>query len=510
MTSSLAVEMQDIVIRFPGTLANDHVNFSLKKGEIHALLGENGAGKSTLMNALAGLVQPTSGQIKIDGSAQPLRSPRDAIEAGIGMVHQHFMLVQTQTVTENILLGLSRPRFFLNLQKQNRIIATLAERYGLAIDPEAYIWQLSVGEQQRVEILKMLYRGAKILIMDEPTAVLAPKEIDELMQTLKAMTAEGKSIVFISHKLHEVTSIADRVTVLRKGRVTAEGESMEGLTTKDLARLMVGRDVLFGVEKEPQPVGPTVLSVESVSALNNKEVQALKEVSFKLRSGEILGIAGVSGNGQSELAEVITGLRACTGDIYVNGELVSNQPPRVAIENGVAHVPEDRNHVGSSPNLSITENTIMKDYRQTPIGNGWQIDFIAATKRAIGLKNQYDILAPNVETAARKLSGGNLQKVILAREISTAPKLMVAVQPTRGLDVGAIESIQKLLLEQRASGTAILLISEELEELFALSDRIGVMYDGHLMGVLDREDADLETIGRMMTGGKQGKNMNDE
>lgn len=502
--SPLAVEMQDIVIRFPGTLANDQVNFSLKKGEIHALLGENGAGKSTLMNALAGLVQPTSGQIKIDGEPQILRSPRDAIAAGIGMVHQHFMLVQTQTVTENILLGLSRPRFFLNLQKQNRVIATLAERYGLAIDPEAYIWQLSVGEQQRVEILKTLYRGAKILIMDEPTAVLAPNEIDELMQTLKAMTAEGKSIVFISHKLHEVTSIADRVTVLRKGRVTAEGESMAGLSTKDLARLMVGRDVLFGVEKEPQPVGPTVLSVQNVSAFNNKEVQALKAVSFELRSGEILGIAGVSGNGQSELAEVITGLRPCTGEISVNGELVSNRPPRVAIEHGVAHVPEDRNHVGSSPNLSITENTIMKDYRQTPIGNGWQIDFVEATKRAIGLKERYDILAPNVETAARKLSGGNLQKVILAREISTAPKLMVAVQPTRGLDVGAIESIQKLLLEQRSSGTAILLISEELEELFALSDRIGVMYDGYLMGVLDRDEADLETVGRMMTGEKKG------
>ncbi|MEM7797641.1 MAG: ABC transporter ATP-binding protein [Chloroflexota bacterium] len=500
----LAVEMQDIVIRFPGVLANDNVNFTLKRGEIHALLGENGAGKSTLMNALSGLIRPTSGMIKINGKAASFRSPKDAIKAGVGMVHQHFMLVPTQTVTENILLGLDSPRFFLNLPKQNREIIQLAEKYGLNVDPEAKIWQLSVGEQQRVEILKMLYRGAEILIMDEPTAVLAPKEIDDLMQTMRSMTASGKSIIFISHKLNEVEVIADRVTVLRKGRVTAEGESMSGLNRRDLAQLMVGRDVVFGVKREPNPLGEVVLAVQDLSATNNKGVTALKNISFDVASGEILGIAGVSGNGQSELAEVITGLRPCEGEIKLNGSEIGNQPPIVAIRQGVAHIPEDRNHVGSSPNLSITENTIMKDFHQAPIGQGWQIDFGRATSRAKTLKTDYDIAAPSVQTEARKLSGGNLQKVILAREISITPRMMVAVQPTRGLDVGAIESIQTLLLEQRKAGTAILLISEELDELLTLSDRIAVMYDGEIMGILENDlgsgGADIETIGLLMSG----------
>lgn len=499
------VEMQDIVIRFPGVLANDRVNLTLQKGEIHALLGENGAGKSTLMNVLSGLYLPTSGTIKINGEPVRFTSPKDAIECGIGMVHQHFMLVPTQTVTENILLGLDEPRFFMRLADYDKKILELQEQYGLRVDPKAKIWQLSVGEQQRVEILKTLYRGANILIMDEPTAVLAPQEIDELMETMRSMTARGKSIIFISHKLQEVTAVADRVTVLRKGKVTAEGIPAKGLTRDRLAQLMVGREVIFRVEKKPQTPGPVVLSMKNVRCANNKGVPALRGVSLEVRAGEILGIAGVAGNGQSELAEVITGLRPCTGVITVNDEDIANEPPIAAISRGVAHVPEDRTRVGSAPNMTITENTIMKTYRKDPVSNGWSINFTTARDIARGLKKRYDILAPTVQTLARKLSGGNLQKVILAREITTQPRLMVAVQPTRGLDVGAIESIQELLLKQREEGTAVLLVSEELEELLALSDRIAVIYDGEIMGIVPAEDASVDEIGLMMTGHKQEK-----
>lgn len=498
--SDYAVEMTDIVIRFPGVLANDHVNFTLKPGEIHALLGENGAGKSTLMNALAGLYRPTSGTIKVKGELVQFYSPKDAINKGIGMVHQHFMLVPTQTVTENILLGLSEPRFRLNLKEYDQKILALQEQFGLRVDPKAKIWQLSVGEQQRVEILKTLYRGANILIMDEPTAVLAPKEIEDLKKTLRSMAEQGKAIIFISHKLHEVTAIADQVTVLRKGRVTAAGLPMTGMTRAELAQLMVGRRVIFAVEKKPQNPGPVVLKLDNVTAENDKGLPALKGVSLEVHAGEVLGIAGVSGNGQSELAEVITGLRVCRGRVTVNGEEVSNHPPITAIHQGVAHIPEDRNRVGTAPNLSITENSIMKNYRQEPIGNGWSINFTNARTYARGLKDKYDILAPGVRTLARKLSGGNLQKVILAREISAQPRLIVAVQPTRGLDVGAIEGIQNLLLEQRDSGTAILLISEELEELMALSDRISVMYSGQIMGTVPANQSFFDEIGLMMTG----------
>ena len=495
-----AVEMKDIVIRFPGVLANDHVNLTLQQGEIHALLGENGAGKSTLMNVLAGLYKQTSGSIKVFGEPVNFNSPKDAIAKGIGMVHQHFMLVPTQTVTENILLGLNEPRFFMNLADYDKKIVALQDQFGLRVDPTAKVWQLSVGEQQRVEILKTLYRGARILILDEPTAVLAPQEIDEFMKTMRSMVDQGKSIIFISHKLHEVTAVADRVTVLRKGKVTSEGHSMEGLTKRDLAQLMVGRGVIFAVEKKPQAPGDVVLSVENVSAENDKGVPALRQLSLDVRAGEILGIAAIAGNGQSELAEVITGLRPCTGSVKINGQEVANKPPIDAIKQGMAHVPEDRTGVGSAPNMTITENTIMKNYREDPIGNGWSINFTTARQRARKLKDEYAILAPSVRTMARKLSGGNLQKVILAREISLQPQLMVAVQPTRGLDVGAIESIQTLLLEQREQGTAVLLISEEMEELLALSDRIAVISEGKIMGIVNADEADINEIGLMMTG----------
>ena len=452
------------------------------------------------MNALAGLYKPASGIMEINGQKVSFNSPKDAIDEGIGMVHQHFMLVPTQTVTENILLGLDEPRFLMNLKAYDQKVADLAEQYGLFVDPTAKIWQLSVGEQQRVEILKTLYRGAEILIMDEPTAVLAPLEIEELMGTLRAMTELGKSIIFISHKLQEVAEIADRVTVLRKGVVTAEGHSMAGMTPKSLAQLMVGREVVFRVKKEAREVGEVVLQISNVSAENNKGLPALKSISLQVRSGEILGVAGVSGNGQSELAEVVTGLRTCTGNIQINGKEVANHPPITAIRQGVAHVPEDRTHVGSAPNLTITENSIMKNYHSAPIGSRWSINFTHAHERAVGLKDKYDILAPSVATLARKLSGGNLQKVILAREISIEPRLMVAVQPTRGLDVGAIEAIQTLILEQRMAGTAVLLISEELEELLALSDRIAVIHDGEIMGIVPAENANVNEIGLMMIG----------
>lgn len=495
-----AVEMKDIVIEFPGVLANDHVNFTLKNGEIHALLGENGAGKSTLMNALAGLYKPVSGTIQVKGELVNFNSPRDAIDKGIGMVHQHFMLVPTQTVTENILLGLREPRFVMPLKKFDQEILALEEKYGLFVEPEAKIWQLSVGEQQRVEILKTLYRGADILIMDEPTAVLSPREIDELMSTMRAMTEQGKSIIFITHKLGEVVDIADRVTVLRKGKVTAEGESMQGVTKRDLAQRMVGREVVFTVERTEREVGDIVLELENVSALNNRGLPALKGVSLQVYSGEILGIAGVGGNGQSELAEVITGLRECTGKITIQNEEISNKPPIKAINQGVSHIPEDRTAVGTAPSLSLTDNTIMKGYREKPIGDGWRINFQVADEHASVLKDKYNIMAPSIHTPAGKLSGGNLQKLILAREINSEPRFMVAMQPTRGLDVGAIEDIWALLLEQRQRGSAILLISEELDEILSLSDRIAVISEGQIMGVVNREDAHIDEIGMMMTG----------
>jgi len=495
-----AVEMQDIVLRFPGVLANDHVNFSLRRGGIHALLGENGAGKSTLMNVLSGLYRPESGSIKVFGEPVDFHSPRDAIASGIGMVHQHFMLVPTLSVTENILMGLDEPKFFMKLSKYDKKILALQEKFGLKVDPTAKIWQLSVGEQQRVEILKALYRGADILILDEPTAVLAPTEIDELIMTMNSLVAEGKSIIFISHKLNEVRSVADRLTVLRKGKVTAEGISLEGLSRGQLAELMVGRKVIFSVEKHHQKPGGVVLEVKDLSGINDRGLSAFKHISFQIHEGEIFGIAGVAGNGQSELVEAITGLRPCTGSILINGTEVINKSPRASMDCGLAHIPEDRTGVGSAPNLSVTNNLIMKNYNQDPISDGWRINYTAASEHAEILKDHYDIQAPNVSTQARKLSGGNLQKLILAREISSNPKLIVAMQPTRGLDVGAIEGIQKLLLEQRANGAAILLLSEELEELFELSDRIAVINEGELVGQLDADQADLNTVGMMMTG----------
>lgn len=505
---SNVVEMRGITKRFPGVLANDSVDFTLRSGEIHALLGENGAGKSTLVNVLTGLYRPEEGVIRIHGAPVEFRSPKDAIESGIGMVHQHFMLVPTQTVTENILLGLDEPRFRLNLNHYHQVIADLGSRYGLHVDPSAKIWQLSVGEQQRVEILKMLYRGVNVLIMDEPTAVLAPQEIKELFKTLRSMVSEGKSIIFISHKLDEVLAIADRVTVLRKGKVSSADVETRNTSKKDLAELMVGREVLFQLDKESQKPGEVILEIKSVEALNDKGLPALRGVSMNIRAGEIVGLAGVAGNGQRELAEVITGLRQPTAgyvrvydDVLVGEgcqESSGAKMIRTVIDAGVSHIPEDRTHVGSAPNLSVTDNAIMKGYRHAPIAKGWSIDSTTAKSYAQSLKEAYDIMVPTVDTQARLLSGGNLQRLILAREISSQPKIMIAMQPTRGLDVGAIEGVQRLLLEQRSNGAAILLVSEELDELISLSDRIYVIYEGEIMG--ETQEDNTELIGLMMTG----------
>jgi len=505
-TGQPVVEMQAITKRFPGVLANDHVDFELLAGEIHALLGENGAGKSTLMNVLAGLYKPDAGIIKINGEIVSFSSPRDAINAGIGMVHQHFMLVPSQTVTENVLLGLDEPRFLMRLHEYDDKIAKLGKKFGLEVDPRAKIWQLSVGEQQRVELLKMLYRGAQVLVMDEPTAVLAPTEIDDLFKVLRSMTEQGKSIIFISHKLNEVTQIADRISVLRRGKATASGASAKGLSTQDLARLMVGRDVVFRIEKKPGQPGDVVLGVDDVHADNDKGLPALRGLSLNVRTGEIVGVAGVAGNGQRELAQVISGLRKCTkGKVRLTGETVSNHSTLYGIQRGMAYVPEDRTHVGSSPNLSVTDNVIMKKYREAPISHSGLLDMGEATRFAEELKEAYDIIVPTVETPVRLLSGGNLQRVILAREISGEPAFMVAMQPTRGLDVGAIEGVHRLLLAQREAGSGILLVSEELEELFSLSDRIYVIYEGRIMGEVqidgeEPSDEMVETIGLMMTG----------
>jgi general nucleoside transport system ATP-binding protein len=499
--SELAIHATGIVKRFPGVLANDRVDFDLRPGEVHALLGENGAGKSTLMNILAGLYTPDEGEIRLDGQPVSFRSPRDAIAAGIGMVHQHFALVPSQSVTENVLLGLDRPRFRLDLHRFDDEVRQIAQSVGLQVDPRARIWQLSVGEQQRVETLKLLHRGARILIMDEPTAVLAPHEIEELFATLRAMTAAGRSVVFISHKLAEVLAIADRITVMRRGRVTAAGIPAAGATMADLARLMVGRTVLDRVHRTEREPGEVVLEVRDVEADNDRRVPALRGASLQVRSGEIVGLAAVAGNGQAELAEVITGLRPCRGSVRVSGDEIANRSPAHAIRRRVGHVPEDRTAVGSAPNLSLVENAMMKRYRDRPIARGLFIDGLAARALAERLKDGYQIAAPSIDSEARLLSGGNLQRLILARELETGPKLLVAVQPTRGLDVGAIERVHQLLLDLRAAGAGILLISEELDELFALADRIDVMYEGRITGSLAPDPDLVHEIGLRMTGG---------
>jgi simple sugar transport system ATP-binding protein len=492
--------MQGITKRFPGVLANDRVDFAVREGKIHALLGENGAGKSTLMNMLNGLYRPDEGQILIKGNPVWFNSPRDAINHGIGMVHQHFELVPTQTVTENLILGHRRPRFYINYKKFEVQVEALSRKYGLAVDPRAKIWQLSVGEQQRVEILKMLYQGAEIFIMDEPTAVLTPQEVIELFDTLRTMANSGHAIVFISHKLDEVESIADRVTVLRRGRVAATVAGKDA-GKAELARMMVGREVLFRIDKEPARPKEDVLLVDDLSCENDRGLPALRNLSLTLRAGEVLGIAGVAGNGQTELAQVVTGLRQATGGrVVVQGQDVTNQAPTSTIDRGLAYIPADRTGVGSSPNLDLADNLILKAYRQPPIGKGWRIDLPLARAEAERLVEQFDVKTPDVDTPARLLSGGNLQKLILARELSRQPKVIIAVYPVRGLDVGAIEAVHQMLINERDRGAGILLVSEDLDELLSLSDRIVAIYEGQIMGEVPPDEERIDEIGLMMAG----------
>jgi len=492
--------MRGITKRFPGVIANDNVSFSVAPGEIHALLGENGAGKSTLMSILAGLYKANEGEIAINGRAVEFNTPRDAIAAGVGMVHQHFMLVPVQTVAENIFLGMRDLPFLLNYRQMAQEVKRIGAEHQMPIDPNARIWQLSVGEQQRVEIIKMLSRGAQVLILDEPTAVLTPQETEGFFRTLRSMAAAGKTIIFISHKLDEVLAIADRVTVLRGGKLVATVPTA-GMTKPQLASLMVGREVLFRLEKPPHTPGAVRLALREVSALDNKGLRALHNISLQVRSGEIVGVAGVAGNGQSELAEIIAGLRPlASGVIEVDALPLTADAPIHAIEAGIAYVPEDRNKTGSAPNLSVSDNLAVKSYRKPPLSGAIFLKRKAMRETAQESVRTFSILTPSVDQPVRKLSGGNLQKVILAREIGSQPRVLVASYPTRGLDIGATEAVRKILLAERNAGAAILLISEELDEIFGISDTIIVLYEGEIMGVLPAQNADRQQVGLMMAG----------
>ncbi len=498
-----AVEMRGITKRFPGVIANQDVDLKVEKGHVHALLGENGAGKSTLMNVLSGLYQQDQGRILLNGEPVAIQSPRDAIDLGIGMVHQHFMLVESLTVAENVILGLFPTGLVIDENKIESQIRDLSERYQLNVDPSAYIWQLSVGEQQRVEILKLLYRGADILIMDEPTAVLTPQEADKLMKILHQMAREGKTIIFITHKLNEVMGYADRVSVLRKGK-KVDTVAIDETSKDQLARLMVGREVLFRFEKSDNDPGDVVIQAENLTAVNDKGLPALKGISFEVRSGEVVGIAGVAGNGQRELAEVVTCLRPLKkGKVLVNDQEVTNCTSRQAINAGLSHIPGDRLGRGLAGNLPVSDNLVMKMYRKPPLASGPMVNYRRVDGYSTDLVSSFDIITPSIKTMARSLSGGNQQKVVLAREIDASSGALVAVNPTRGLDIGATEAVRKELLDQRDQGAAILLISGDLDELLQITDRILVIYEGEFMGEVSTDEADIDQIGLMMAGERQ-------
>ena len=496
----VAVALRGITKRFPGVLANDEVDLELLEGEIHTLLGENGAGKSTLMNVLTGIYRPDAGTISIAGEPVQLKTPREAIGRGIGMVHQSFKLVQTHTVAENIILGLGRGLAPLALAEAERKVAELSERYGLKVDPKAFVWQLSIGEQQRVEILKSLYRGARILLLDEPTAVLTPQEADELFVTLRSMREKGHSIVFISHKLDEVMAISDRVTVLRGGRNVGTVR-VDETGPRQLSNLMVGREVRFERFPKGEASGGTVLEVEGVHALNSRGLPALRDVGFRVAAGEILGFAGVAGNGQQELAQVITGLlEPQVGSVRIVGKSMHGAGSRGFIDAGVSYVPADRHGEATVGDMSLAANTVLRRYREERFAKGPFLDLGAAVDYAKGLIDEFSISTPGHETPVRSLSGGNLQKVILAREMTTEHRLLVVMSATRGLDVGATEFVRRTLDEHRRRGVAIVLISEDLEELLSLSDRIAVLFHGEIMGTVDADEADVESLGLMMAG----------
>jgi len=499
------LEMRTITKRFPGVLANDRVDFDVRAGEVHALLGENGAGKTTLMKVLYGMYHASEGQIFLNDQQVTIQSPTDAISKGIGMIHQHFMLVESLTVAENVALGLSSSREPLtDLDKVSERILELANIYGLDIDPSVYVWQLSVGQQQRVEIIKALYRGAALLILDEPTAVLTPQEVDEFFSIIRDMAKDGHALIFISHKLHEVIDISDRVTVLRDGKKVGTYQTADS-TKADLARWMVGRDVDFRPAIDKVELGEIRLKVDKISCRSDRGTPGLRDVDLELRSGEILGIAGVSGNGQRELAEVITGLRETTGGrIELDGEDISALPPSLRTDRALSYIPEERMRDGMIKEFTVAENLILREHHKQPFSKFGLLNLKAIEIHGEELITNYQIKTPSQETLAKSLSGGNIQKVVVARELSREPRVIIAAQPTRGLDVGAMEYVRERLLEERKSGTAILLISEDLDEIFALADRIAVIYEGQIMGVVQRDDATPEKLGLLMAGVKEG------
>ncbi len=498
------VQMKGIVKRFPGVLANNQVDFDLYPGEIHTLLGENGAGKTTLMSILYGLYHPDEGTIYVKGQPVHFASAQDAIESGLEMVHQHFQLVKPFTVAENIILGQpsSRGPLLENKKKVRQRILEISDQFGLNVDPDAQIWQLSVGEQQRVEILKTLYRGADVLILDEPTAVLTPQEASELLAIIKDLAAQGRGIVFISHKLNEVLSVSDRITVLRDGHVVGTVRPrVEQVTRSDLARLMVGREVLLTVSKQPKAAGETRLVIQDLWVKDDRELPAVKGINLEIRAGEILGLAGVAGNGQRELEEALRGLRQVEqGRVILNGREITHAAPAEIVKLKVAHIPSDRYGRGLLDDVSVAENLVLETFWQEPYTRRSFLNYKAIFAAAERLVKQYDVRTPSVMTPAGKLSGGNAQKMVLARELSLNPQFLLAAQPTRGLDISAIEYVHRNLLEQRQQDVAILLISTELEEVFALSDRIAVIYEGEIMGVVPGDKEYMKEVGMMMAG----------
>lgn len=494
------VELQGIVKTFPGVVANAGIDFAVGPGEVVALLGENGAGKSTLMSVLAGLYRPDAGTILVDGRPAAFRSPRDAIAAGIGMVHQHFRLIDAFTVIENMLLGWHTPRFRLNARAEADRVEQMALRHGLAIDARAKVWQLSVGERQRVEILKMLYRDARVLVLDEPTAVLTPQEVRLLFAAIRRIAGEGRAVVFISHKLDEVLAIADRIVVLRGGRVVGEARPDE-TTPRALAQLMVGHEVDAG-QRPAGPPGAVVLALDRVHALGDRGHLALRLDRLEVRAGEIVGVAGVAGNGQRELAEVIAGLRQpAAGRLLMDGDDITRLDPRGRWARGIAYIPEDRLGEGLIPSFTITENAALRDYALPPLSRGPFFSRREARARALAIIERFQVRATDADARVRTLSGGNQQRLLVGRETAATPRVLIAMHPTRGLDIDATAALHRIFLELRRAGVAILLISESLDELFSLSDRVAVMHRGRVVGERAAGTATREEIGLMMAGG---------